>query len=402
MFLHNFKYAFKTLIRNKTLIFWTYAFPLILGTFFNMAFSNIESSEKFDIIDIAVVNNNDFKENDILKESIKQLSDKSNEDRIFNTRYVDEDKAEALLEDGKIEGYLLINDDKASIVVDESGINQTIFKSVVEEIIQTADIVNKDVEAKLSSADVNNAMSDGSFMGDYTEIVNKIVDDSVESVTNQTADIKNISKDNLSYTMIEFYTLIAMTCLYGGIIGMTAMNSNLPNMSSNGKRLAMGPVSKGKVILSSVAAGYIIQLIGLVILFIYTIFALKVDYGNKLGYIILLALIGSFAGLTLGIAIGAVFKSGENAKIGIVIAVTMAGCFLSGMMGITMKYVIDTNVPLVNKINPAAMITDGFYSLYYYDTTGRFMSDLAGLAVFSAVMLVLSLRSLRRIKYDSI
>ena len=30
------------------------------------------------------------------------------------------------------------------------------------------------------------------------------------------------------------------------------------------------------------------------------------------------------------------------------------------------------------------------------------MSDLAGLAVFSAVMLVLSLRSLRRIKYDSI
>ena len=83
-------------------------------------------------------------------------------------------------------------------------------------------------------------------------------------------------------------------------------------------------------------------------------------------------------------------------------AVTMAGCFLSGMMGITMKYVIDTNAPLVNKINPAAMITDGFYSLYYYDTTGRFMSDLAGLAVFSAVMLVLSLRSLRRIKYDSI
>lgn len=137
-------------------------------------------------------------------------------------------------------------------------------------------------------------------------------------------------------------------------------------------------------------------------MFIYTIFALKVDYGNKLGYIILLALIGSFAGLTLGIAIGAVFKSGENAKMGIVIAVTMAGCFLSGMMGITMKYVIDTNAPLVNKINPAAMITDGFYSLYYYDTTGRFMSDLAGLAVFSAVMLVLSLRSLRRIKYDSI
>ena len=27
----------------------------------------------------------------------------------------------------------------------------------------------------------------------------------------------------------------------------------------------------------------------------------------------------------------------------------MLGCFLSGMMGITMKYVVDTNAPIINK-----------------------------------------------------
>ena len=46
MFIHNFIYSFKTLFKNKALIFWTFAFPIILGTFFNMAFSNIENSEK--------------------------------------------------------------------------------------------------------------------------------------------------------------------------------------------------------------------------------------------------------------------------------------------------------------------------------------------------------------------
>ena len=66
MFYHNFKYAFKTLFRDKMLIFWTFAFPIILGTFFNMAFSNIENSEKLDIISIAIV---EKEENEIMMDT---------------------------------------------------------------------------------------------------------------------------------------------------------------------------------------------------------------------------------------------------------------------------------------------------------------------------------------------
>ena len=80
----------------------------------------------------------------------------------------------------------------------------------------------------------------------------------------------------------------------------------------------------------------------------------------------------------------------------------MAGCFLSGMMGITMKYVIDKNVPILNKLNPASMITDGFYSLYYYDTLDRFYFNIASLLIFAVIMLLISMFSLRRQKYDSI
>ena len=65
MFIHNFKYALKTLFRDKMLIFWTFAFPIILGTFFNMAFSNIENSEKLEIIDIAIVDNDEFQNNEL-------------------------------------------------------------------------------------------------------------------------------------------------------------------------------------------------------------------------------------------------------------------------------------------------------------------------------------------------
>ena len=46
MFIHNFKYALKTLLKNKMLIFWTFAFPIVLGILFKLAFSNIENTSE--------------------------------------------------------------------------------------------------------------------------------------------------------------------------------------------------------------------------------------------------------------------------------------------------------------------------------------------------------------------
>ena len=124
--------------------------------------------------------------------------------------------------------------------------------------------------------------------------------------------------------MIEYYTLIAMACLYGGILGMTALSRNLPNMGNLGKRTAIVPISKAKTMFSSLLAAYCTQLIGLAILFVYTIFVMKVDYGENLPYVILLALAGSLAGLTLAIMVTTVVKTGENGKLGILIGITMA------------------------------------------------------------------------------
>ena len=129
---------------------------------------------------------------------------------------------------------------------------------------------------------------------------------------------------------------------------------------------------------------------------------MKVDYGSNILLVILLAIIGSFAGLAMGLAIGTVLKANEGIKTGIMITITMFGCFLSGMMGITMKYIVDKNIPILNKINPASMITDGLYSLYYYDTLDRFYFNIISLIIFSAIMIIISYTCLRRQKYDSI
>lgn len=200
MFVHNFKYAFKTLFRNRMLIFWTFAFPIILGTLFNMAFSNIENSEKLNIIDIAIVDNSDFQKEEAFKESFKVLGDEKNEDRLFNIKYTDEEDAKRLLNDEKITGYLTFEEGKPRVTVITNGINETIFKYVTEEISQSIDITRN-----VLNSEIQKEIMQGNYNVDYEKIYRYVLD----MTLNQEAGIKDISSNNLSYMMIEFYTLIA-------------------------------------------------------------------------------------------------------------------------------------------------------------------------------------------------
>ena len=387
MFIHNFKYTLKTLLKNKSLIFWTFAFPIILSLLFNLAFSNIEKSEKLEAFDVAVVKTEEFEKDNIFKNTFETLSDKNNKDRLFNVQYITEENAKELLQNDKIVGYVIVKQDEYKIVTATNGINETILKYVVDEISDTSKMINKMTEIEIEKGNVD---------------LNKIATHIKSLLDDETVSIKDISSNNLSYMLIEFYTLIAMTCLYGGVVVMEAMNQTLANMTSIGKRVGISPIKKSKIILSAILASYAIELIGVSLLMLFTTFVLKVDFGNNLPLIILLSLVGTLAGLAIGLFISVIVKVNENTKVGIIIAISMALSILSGMTGVVLKYIIDKNIPIINKINPASMITDGFYSLYYYDTLDRYIMNIISLLIFSFVFIIISGIILRRQKYDSI
>ncbi len=386
MFFHNFNYTLKTLFKNKILIFWTYAFPIILGLLFYFAFSDIEKGETFKVIPIGIVENQVFLENTLYKETFQVLGEEGSKTQLFSIRYEDEETCRSLTKKKEIVGYLNL-EKEAKLVISENGIDETTFKFVIEEIEEKKTLFNHLIEMNQDSI-----RNDASFIAQIYEKV----------MTNQESSIQDDSKTHLSYTMIEYYTLIAMACLYGGILGMYAINQKLANMSANGKRVSVAPIQKLKLIGSSALASYVALLIGVLLLFLFTVVVLHVDYGDSIFYVLLLILFGSLAGLAFGVFISVLLKKNENTKIGIIIAGTMFCSVLSGMMGITMKYVIDKNVPILNKLNPANMITDGFYALYYYDTPERFFMNLISLILFSLVLFLISIVILRGEKYDSI
>lgn len=393
MFLHNLKYTIKTLFKNKILIFWTFAFPIILGIFFNMAFSNIEKDEKLKVFDIAVVNDSQFENQKIYQEALKKLSADDSENKLFNIKYVKKEKADSLLDDSDIEGYIIFKNEEPQVVVKKNGTYQTLIRFVVTEIGQ-----NKAIIEDLTKKTVENEIAKGSTSFDPE----KIAKDILEKINNGQVNMKNISASNLSYMQIEFYTLIAMTCMYCGMLGLTAINNCLANMSSKGKRISVSPNKKSIIVLSSAIGSYLVSMVGIAILILFLRFVLKVDFGDNTPLVILLSAVGDLAGISMGVLIASVFRVSEGAKTGITIAITMFLSVLSGMMGVTLKYVIDKNVPVINLINPNNLITDGFYSLYYYDTLDRYLRDVTYLLVFVVICLTISFISLRREKYDSI
>jgi ABC-2 type transport system permease protein len=385
MFWHNFKYTLKVVLRDHALIFWTFAFPLILATFFFLAFSNITSSESLDIIDLAVVDNETWEDDQIFRPALQELSDESSDNQLFNTKYVSRAEAEQLLESDEIAAYLLLEESAQNtqspaspqipiIFTSKSDINSTIVQSVVESIAEQASIITTILQENPAA------------LKDLAKA--------------EKANIVDQSSSNLDYVMIEYYTLIAMICLYGGIIGMVAVNQLLADMSMSGRRIAISPARKSTLVFAALCASYLIQLVAVALLFLFLIFILHVDFGTHLPLIILLALIGSLAGLALGVLLATTIKSTANTKVGLILAITMFGCFLAGMMGITMKYLVDTNLPLLNRLNPANLITDGLYSLYYYDTFDRYWGNIITLVIISLVMISISVYSLRKEQYD--
>ncbi len=89
-------------------------------------------------------------------------------------------------------------------------------------------------------------------------------------------------------------------------------------------------------------------------------------------------------------------------KSAVIVAVTMGGSFLAGMMYAQMKYIVYDKAPVLAYLNPVNLITDSFYSLYYFTDMGRYFQNLALLLVMTIVFGLGTYLSLRRRRYASI
>lgn len=378
MFLHIFKYRLKVLVRNRSTIFWTLIFPIVLSTLFCVTFSGINKQETFKAIDIAVINDNYYKSDKSFSSVMESLS--KGKDKLFELKVTDEAKAKSLLASGDINAYI-VDGKKKMMFVNNSGLSQSIVKSFLDQYSQSEASINRIISENPSSMAA--VLNDIKKNTDYLKEV-------------------SATKAKPDFTLIYFYSLIAMACLYGSFFGVSEVNAIQADLSDQAARLNLSPVHKFKAFLSSLAASIVVHFLEMVILLAYMVFVLAIDFGSKPEYVLLTVFAGSFLGISLGAFLSAIIKKNEGIKIAIILAVTMTGSFLAGMMYIDIKYLVSTYLPILAMINPVNLITDAFYSLYYYDTYEKFFFNFSGLVAFSFVFCVGTYLILRRRKYASL
>lgn len=384
MFWHLFKYKIKQLIRSTDTTFWIIAFPLILGTCFNAAFGNVTSSEEsFHTIDVAIVleqNNN----NDMIKSTFDAMTKSDGDDEaLLSITYTDNKKAEDLLKDKKITGIIKFENTTPALTIREEGINESILKEVLDKYIQTSNVITSIAisnNGNISESELNNIL-----LGLTTD-------------TNH-IKTKKLTDGNTDYITDYFYSLIAMASLFGSLLGVACAKEMKANLSALGMRKNLVPVNRLTIILSDFFASYTILVVGDLLLIAYLDLILKVNLGGKLGLVILTSLVGSLIGLSSGIFVGSLPKLSENTKMAINLSGSLFSSFLSGLMISGIKYQIEKIVPIVNRLNPATLITDALYSLNIYDTYDKFIVCMITLVIYSIIFCTLSYLMTRREQY---
>lgn len=376
MFFHNFKYSLKNAFRQKEFLFWILAFPIILGTFFYVAFNSMyEKESMFNKIPVAIVENT---ENTAFKEVIKELS--SGEDAMFDSKFTDSQTALDMLKTNDISGIINV-DSELSLTVSKDGIKQTIIKSFLDQYQIRESIITETVN--------NNPQNLQSVIDAMSQEIN----------CNENLSLSNGNMD----TYIQyFYNLIAMAAFFGSISGLYIAINNQGNLSAIAARKCISPTNKLTSITASLLASFVAQVICVSIGITYILFILKVDMGDKIPMVYLSGAVGSLTGVTMGFFIGSFGRLNQNVKMAISMSVTMLSCFLSGLMVGTMKAVIEMYAPIVNRINPAALISDLFYCLNIYNDYRRYTEKLVTLLILSVVFTIGGFLLTRRKKYASL
>ena len=382
MFLNILGKQLKMGLRNKWNIFWTLMYPILLGTLFYIAFGSIFDNFIAEPIKTAVVFNTDDEATiRNTKEFLEGL--KSGDMMLLDVSYMEYDEAEALLrDDEKINGIISVGSDgKLSLDILSNGVRSTIQQSIVTAYNQSVELIKKVAVEHPEN---------------LQEVIKNLADD-----TSYVAS-KNLAGDNKDPYVNYFYNLIVMTALFAALSSARIGNRTQANMSKVGARANVSPVKRMTFQAAGLISSYIVQVLTVEIAVSFLLFVLRINFGGNIFMIYLTSALATLLGVALGFFIGNIGSFSLNKKESILVWITLLSCALSGFMYGDLKVIIAENAPIINKINPAAVMTDAYYCLNMFGAGERYMQTVIYMLVLSVVLIVSGLFLGRKVSYDSI
>lgn len=375
------KYRFLQIVREFSVMFWALAFPLILATLFYFSFGRAGLSStgdlEWDKIKVCVIAEHQETQNSSAFLSFLDTLDQKTLDILPCSSEQDALKA---LEQGKINGIYYASETPC-LTVGKNGLKESILTSLLTSYTQNAAMLTD-----IAASHPENLDAAIYELNNYRQIVKET------SLGGETLD------PNVQY----FFALIAYACLSGTFLGVRACFDSQANLTPLGARRSITPTHRLTMILTDMFVLVAIHFINIMILTIYISNILGISLGKNIPALLLVNLMGSTIGITLGLAFGSLTKMSLNMKMGFCVLLTLFPAFLAGLMFGNMKNMIEQHLPILNRINPAAVLSDAYYCMGVYNDMGRFMRCILILSFMSIILLLAAFLGIRRERYDSI
>ncbi len=374
--LHLMKYQFLQIVREWSTMFWALFFPIILGGFFYISFGSGNMGEDMEVLKTAVVE----EEGETLEKAVFLSFLEELDGDMIEIEVMEEEEALRALNADEAEGIFYAGREPG-LTVAKSGMEQSILKTLLDTYQKNAEMIKtvvKEHPEKIEAAAL--------ALEDWKETTEEL------SVGGRTLD------PNISY----FFALIAYAALSGMYLGIKECCQSQANLSALGARKSITPTHKLKLILNSFLILTAIQFFNVMVLTGIVQFVFHIDLGGNAGGILLINLLGSMISISLGILIGSISKLSLGMKMGFGALFTLFPGFLAGLMFGNMKNLIEQHCPVINRINPAAVLSDSYYCMAVYNDTARMNRNLLILAAMCVLCMLISFLVIRRERYDSI
>lgn len=395
----SFLVSVKSLARTPAVIVWVLAFPLIMSAIFLFMFSGMRTDGVVDPVPVALVAPAGEKDG-APAGSFEQVVDalaEPGEDQLLDLRRVETaGEAEDLLAAGEIDGYFeLALDGTPALTVGSaytlssvdgaSAVNRTILETVASSYVQSRALLEE--VAQRDSAALADPAAVADALGTQVDV-------------EQTQITHARPEEIVRY----YYALLGMGALMASQAGMLAVAQAQPGVSALGARRAVSGTSRLRQLAGCVLGAWAVSTVALTLAFAFLRLVVGVDFGGREGLALVSVAVCALLATALGACVGALpLSAGISARSGILTALTCVLSLFAGLYGTAAMELADNlahTLPWTSWVNPAKLVCDTFYALYYYTSLAPFAARLAACVAGALALLAVAGAIFRRQSYE--
>jgi len=374
-----FLYQVLRLLRDRVLLVWTLAFPIILSLIFMAQFSSLEKTYEATPMSFGVVQDDAYRAEPGLDAVVGRISsDDADHHLITEVTHSTVSQAETAAKRGETNGYLAVEGGQPVLHVTQKG-NEAETTRVLR-VVMDSYTQRRAEYAALAKA------------GASPEKLAALEAD--QAFTRSISVTPSPVKPETHY----YFALLAFACGMGTTVSMVAVKGIMA-VSPVGARQTLAGLPRWKVLTSTLAASWVCVLACLLIAFAFMAAVVRVEFGCHM----FLCLVAIGACSLMASAAGAALGTLARLEIGMTSGVTSLLSLFTGLYGPASQSLassVEQHAPLLVQANPLWQTARCFYGLLYYDSLAPFARSCTALLGMTCLFLTIALIRARRMTHE--